>query len=154
MCLLLSSTRPIMCNVTLSCCFASQYLLNTLVSLCKYVQNLCVLFSNVSILRLQQTCNVHLSCRFTLQKCYKHVLNASVFNSSCSVSVTHRLCRKNTTMHLFYVFNTPWNVPVSRCFTSEIRPKFARFAPQMHVLRCKNVTNTSLMRLCSTRPVM
>jgi len=26
------------CNVALSCCFTSQYLLNTLVSLCKYVQ--------------------------------------------------------------------------------------------------------------------
>ena len=66
------------CNVTLSCCFTSQYLLNTLVSLCKYVRNSCVSFSNASVLRLQQTCNTHLSCRFTLQICYKHVLNAFI----------------------------------------------------------------------------
>ena len=74
------------CNVTLSCCFTSQYLLNTLVSLCKYVRNSCVSFSNASVVRLQQVCNAHLSCRFALQKCYKHVLNASVFNTSCIVA--------------------------------------------------------------------
>ena len=83
------------CNVTLSCCFTSQYLLNTLVSLYKYVRNSCVLFSSASVLRLQQACNAHLSCRFTLQKCYTRVLNASVFNTSCNVSVTCRLRRKN-----------------------------------------------------------
>ena len=129
------------CNVTLSCCFTSQYLLNTLVSLCKYVRNSCVLFSNASVLRLQHVCNVHLSCRFTLQKCYKHVLNVSVFNTSCSVSVTRRLRRKNATMHPFYVFNTPWNVPVSHRFTSEIRPKFTCFAPQMHVFYVSNMSH-------------
>ena len=52
------------CNVTLSCCFTSQYFLNTLVTWCKYVRNSCVLFSNASVLRLQQACNAHLSCRF------------------------------------------------------------------------------------------
>jgi len=97
-----------------------------------------------SVLRLQHVCNVHLSCRFTLQKCYKHVLNASAFNTSCNVSVTRCLRRKNAIMHPFYVFNTPWNVPVSRRFTSEIRPKFARFAPQMHVLRFEQVCNAHL----------
>ena len=129
------------CNVTLSCCFTSQYLLNTLVSLCKYVRNSCVLLSNASVLRLQQVCNAHLSCRFTLQKCYKHVLNASVFNTSCNVSVTRCLRRKNAVMHPLYVFNMSWNVSVSRCFTSEIRPKFTCFAPQIHVFYVSNMSH-------------
>ena len=79
---------------------------------------------------------------------WKNATHASLMRLSSTRPVMYLLravyVAKIAIMHPFYVFNTPWNVPVSRRFTSEIRPKFARFAPQMHVLRFEQVCNAHL----------
>ena len=90
--------------------------------------------------------NKPVMCIFRVVLRCKNVTNTSLMCLSSTRPVTyllHAVCdaKKNATMHPFYVINTntPWNVPVSHRFMSEIRPKFARFAPQMHVFYVSNV---------------
>ena len=80
---------------------------------------------NVLVFVFNTSCNVTLSCCFTSQ----YLLNTLV-------SFTSEIRAFRLAMHQFYVFNKS----VMRIFRVD--------------LRCKNVTNTSLVRLSSTRPVM
>jgi len=86
-------------------------------------------------------------CLFTLQKCYKHVLNAPnfVFKTPCNVPLSRRFTSQ-------YLLNTPARFMVQIC------PKFTGFTPQMHPFYVFNepvmCLLRALLRLSSTRPVM
>jgi len=112
-------------------------------SLCKYVRNSCVLFSNASVLHLQQACNTHLSCRFTLQKCYKHVL-----------------MRLSSTRPVMYLLRAVYVAKMPQCirFTSStclemclfhaiLRRKFARNS-HVSLRKCMSLTFRTCPIMC------